>query len=177
RVRGVRGACAFGVPGGGGGAGVSARHAELARSLASELRLPDRVVAGLGASYERWDGKGWPGELAGDDIPLASRVTQLAEFSEVAHRVGGIDAACAVAQRRAGKQFDPRLAAILVADAEKVFHDLDELASWDTVIDSEPALAARLSPDECDEALAAVARFVDLKSPYRLGHSQAVAVL
>ena len=34
------------------------------------------------------------------------------------------------------------------------------------VIDGEPALARTLSPDECDDALAAIARFVDLKSPY-----------
>jgi HD-GYP domain-containing protein (c-di-GMP phosphodiesterase class II) len=157
--------------------GMIARHAELARLLAEELRLADAVRDAVGASYERWDGKGWPGDLAGDDIPLASRITQLAEFVEVAHRTGGIEAACAVAERRSGKQFDPRLVAVLVADAEKVFQGIDELGSWDAVIDSEPALTVVLSPEECDAALEAIARFVDLKSPYRLGHSQAVAEL
>jgi HD-GYP domain-containing protein (c-di-GMP phosphodiesterase class II) len=157
--------------------GMIAGHARLARSLAEELRLPDAVVASVGASYERWDGKGWPGDLAAEEIPLASRITQLAEFAEVAHRTGGIDAARAVAERRAGKQFDPRLVAVLVADAEKVFNGIDELGSWDAVIDSEPALTVILSPRECEEALEAIARFVDLKSPYRLGHSTAVAEL
>jgi HD-GYP domain-containing protein (c-di-GMP phosphodiesterase class II) len=149
----------------------------LARSLAEELGLPNAVLDSVGSSYERWDGKGWPGDLAGHDIPLASRITQLAEFVEVAHRTGGIEAARAVAERRAGKQFDPRLVAVLVADAEKLFYGIDELGSWDAVIDSEPALTAVLSPQECDAALEAIARFVDLKSPYRLGHSQAVAEL
>jgi HD-GYP domain-containing protein (c-di-GMP phosphodiesterase class II) len=157
--------------------GMIAGHARLARSLAEELRLPESVVASVGASYERWDGKGWPGDLAAEEIPLASRITQLAEFAEVAHRTGGIDAARAVAERRAGKQFDPRLVAVLVADAEKVFNGIDELGSWDAVIDSEPALTVILSPRECEEALEAIARFVDLKSPYRLGHSTAVAEL
>jgi HD-GYP domain-containing protein (c-di-GMP phosphodiesterase class II) len=154
-----------------------AGHARLARSLAEELRLPDLVVAAVGASYERWDGKGWPGELRGDAVPLASRITQLAEFVEVAHRTGGIEAARAIAKRRAGKQFDPHLVAVLIADAEKVFHGIDELGSWDAVIDSEPALTVVLSPRECDAALEAIARFVDLKSPYRLGHAAAVAEL
>jgi HD-GYP domain-containing protein (c-di-GMP phosphodiesterase class II) len=157
--------------------GMIARHAHLARSLADELGLPEAVLDSLAASYERWDGKGWPGDRAGDDIPLASRITQLAEFAEVAHHTGGIDAACALAERRSGKQFDPRLVAILTADAEKVFNGIDELGSWDTVIDGEPALAVVLSPAECDAALEAIARFVDLKSPYRLGHSTAVADL
>jgi HD-GYP domain-containing protein (c-di-GMP phosphodiesterase class II) len=157
--------------------GMIARHAELARSLAEQLRLPDAVLDSVGSSYERWDGKGWPGELAGDEIPLASRITQLAEFAEVAHRTGGIGAARAVAQRRSGKQFDPRLVAVLVADAEKVFNGIDELGAWDAVIDSEPALTVILTPEQCDAALEAIARFVDLKSPYTLGHSQAVAEL
>jgi HD-GYP domain-containing protein (c-di-GMP phosphodiesterase class II) len=154
-----------------------AGHARLARALAEELGLPELVLAALGASYERWDGKGWPGELAGDDVPLASRITQLAEFVEVAHRTGGIDAARAIAQRRAGKQFDPELVVVLVDDAEKVFHGIDELGSWDAVIDGEPALTVVLSLAECDAALEAIARFVDMKSPYRLGHSAAVAEL
>lgn len=157
--------------------GMIERHAQLARSLGEELGLPEAVLESLGASYERWDGKGWPGELEGDAIPLAARITQLAEFVEVAHRAGGIDAACSLAERRSGKQFDPRLVAILTTDAEKVFHGIDELGSWDQVVDSEPALTVVLSPTECDAALAAIARFVDLKSPFTLGHSVAVAEL
>lgn len=152
-------------------------HARLARALGEQLGLSDAVLAALAGSYERWDGKGFPGDLAGNDIPIGSRVAQLAEFVEVAHRVGGVDAAVEMATRRSGKQFDPALVAVFIADVEKVFHDIDELASWDVVVDSEPALTGRLSAAECDSALAAIARFVDLKSPYMLGHSQAVADL
>jgi HD-GYP domain-containing protein (c-di-GMP phosphodiesterase class II) len=157
--------------------GMIEQHARLARSLAEELQLPDVVLDAVGASYERWDGKGWPGHLAGEQIPLAARITQLAEFVEVAHRSGGIDAARTIAERRSGKQFDPNLVAVLVADAEKVFHGLDELDCWDAVIDGEPALTVALSPEQCDRALEAIARFVDLKSPYTLGHSTGVADL
>jgi HD-GYP domain-containing protein (c-di-GMP phosphodiesterase class II) len=157
--------------------GMIAGHARLARTLAEELGLPGRVTDAVATSYERWDGKGWPGRLAGDAIPLASRIIQLAEFVEVAHRTGGIDAAEHVATRRAGKQFDPRLVSIFVADAEKVLHGIDDVNSWDAVIDDEPALSVDLAPEECDAALAAIARFVDLKSPFTLGHSESVATL
>jgi HD-GYP domain-containing protein (c-di-GMP phosphodiesterase class II) len=104
-------------------------------------------------------------------------VVLLAEFMEVAHRTGGTAAAVAMARRRAGKQFDPNLVEVLCADAEKVFHDLDETESWDVVLDAEPALSQTLSPSECDDALTAISRFVDVKSPYTLGHSAAVAEL
>jgi HD-GYP domain-containing protein (c-di-GMP phosphodiesterase class II) len=152
-------------------------HAQLARSLADELRLPPAVLDSVATSYERWDGKGFPGRLSGNDIPIASRITHLAEYVEVAHRTGGIEAARALAERRSGKQFDPAIVATFVADAEKVFNGIDELGSWDAVIDSEPALTVVLSSSECDAALEAIARFVDLKSPYTLGHSAAVAQL
>lgn len=157
--------------------GMIAGHAALARGLAAELGLPDRVCAAVAASYERWDGRGYPGRLAGEAIPLGARVTQLAEFVEVEHRQGGIDAVKALARRRAGTQFDPALVDMLCNRAEKIFHGLDEIGSWDVVIDDEPALSIVLSPGECTVALAAIARFVDLKSPWLIGHSIAVAEL
>jgi HD-GYP domain-containing protein (c-di-GMP phosphodiesterase class II) len=157
--------------------GMLAGHARLARRLGTELQLPEAALDALASSYESWNGKGFPGERAGADIPIASRIVQLAEFMEVGHRTGGVHAAVDIARRRAGKQFDPNLVGVLCRDTEKVFDDLDESDSWDAVIDAEPVLSGVLSPGECDEALAAISRFVDLKSPYTLGHSRAVAEL
>jgi HD-GYP domain-containing protein (c-di-GMP phosphodiesterase class II)/DNA-binding CsgD family transcriptional regulator len=157
--------------------GMIARHAALARRLGEELGLAEAVLDALGGSYERWDGKGYPGDASGDDIPIASRVAQLAEFVEVAHRTGGPSGALEIAERRSGKQFDPDLVLVLTADVEKIFQGIDDNSSWDAVLDEEPALGMRLTDRECDAALAAIARFVDLKSPFTLGHSQAVAEL
>jgi HD-GYP domain-containing protein (c-di-GMP phosphodiesterase class II) len=154
-----------------------AHHAGMARALAEQLGLPDEVLAALGGSYERWDGRGWPGELEGADVPIASRVAQLAEFVEVAHRVGGVEAAKALARTRAGGQFDPALAELMCAEAEMILSGLDAIGTWDAVIDAEPALAVVLSGERFDAALLAIATFVDLKSPYFLGHARAVADL
>ena len=157
--------------------GMVTRHARLARSLGEELGLDEDVLEALAGSYERWDGRGVPDGLVGAAIPMAARVAHLAEFLEVAYRTDGVEAAVALGRRRSGTQFDPALVEIVESDAEKVFHQLDELDSWEEVIDGEPGLARTLSADECDEALAAIARFVDLKSPSTLGHSEAVATL
>jgi HD-GYP domain-containing protein (c-di-GMP phosphodiesterase class II) len=157
--------------------GMISQHARLARTLAEQLELPGAVCEGIGAAYEQWDGRGWPGTLKAAAIPVAARIAQLAEFMEVAQRVSGIAAATALARRRSGRQFDPALAALLCAHAEEIFARLDEVPAWRTVIAAEPALAVELSPDQLDRALAAVANFVDLKSPFTLGHSAAVAEL
>jgi HD-GYP domain-containing protein (c-di-GMP phosphodiesterase class II) len=157
--------------------GMIAQHAMLARTLAEQLGLPDDVVAALGGAYEQWDGHGWPGRLKGEEVPLPARVAQLAEYVEVAHRVGGVDAVTSLARKRSGKQFDPALAALVCAEAGTILDGLDSVGTWEAVIGAEPALAVTLSGERFDAALEAIASFVDLKSPYTLGHSRAVADL
>jgi HD-GYP domain-containing protein (c-di-GMP phosphodiesterase class II) len=157
--------------------GMISQHAKLACTLAEQLGLPGEVTSAIGASYEQWDGRGWPGELKAGAVPVAARIASLAEFTEVAVRIGGIGAATELARRRAGKQFDPELAALASAAPEEIFGDLDAVPAWDAVIAAEPALAGWLTADQLDAALVAIANFVDLKSPYTLGHSVAVSEL
>jgi len=152
-------------------------HAQRARLLAEQLGLSEGVLDGVVNAYEQWDGKGWPDGRQGETIPIATRVATLAEFMEVTHRVNGTDAACAMARRRAGKQFDPQLAGVLTAHAAEIFEGLDDVGTWAAVIEAEPALVPVLSGDRFDQALDAIARFIDVKSPYMLGHSRGVADL
>jgi HD-GYP domain-containing protein (c-di-GMP phosphodiesterase class II) len=152
-------------------------HAEMARRLGEQLGLSAAVLESLASAYEQWDGRGWPGRLAGDAVPMASRLAQLAEFVEVAHRIGGPEAARELARGRAGGQFDPALAQIVAVEAELLLAGLDDIATWDAVIAAEPALAVMLSGERFDGSLTAIADFVDLKSPYTLGHAREVAGL
>jgi HD-GYP domain-containing protein (c-di-GMP phosphodiesterase class II) len=157
--------------------GMIEQHAALARRLAEELGLSIGVQEAVGAAYEQWDGKGWPGDLQGGAIPIASRLAQVGEFVEVAQRIGGTGAAIALAEKRAGSQFDPTLAAALCANAETILDGLDAGPTWNAVIGAEPALGVLLHEAEFDRALLAIADFVNLKSPYTLGHARAVSEL
>ena len=157
--------------------GMIAQHAALARRSGRAARSVGRRAGGSAASYEQWDGKGWPGNLKGEAIPVASRLSQIGEFVEVAHRIGGTGAATDLAQARAGTQFDPTLSAVLCANAQTIFDGLDAGQTWDAVIGAEPALGVLLSRPQFDAALLAIADFVDLKSPFTLGHARAVSTL
>jgi HD-GYP domain-containing protein (c-di-GMP phosphodiesterase class II) len=157
--------------------GMIAHHAAIARTMGEHLGLAPSVLDALDASYECWDGRGWPGELAGEEIPLAARLAQVAEYVEVANRVGGVDAVRELARARRGGQFDPRLCDVLDAEADVVVSGLDDVGTWDAVIAAEPTLAVVLSGERLDRALLALADFIDIKSPYFLGHSRAVAGL
>jgi HD-GYP domain-containing protein (c-di-GMP phosphodiesterase class II) len=154
-----------------------ANHARLACQLADQLGLPSTTQEALGSSYEQWDGRGWPGELEGEAIPVAARLAGIGEYVEVAHRVHGVPAACDLVRRERGKQFDPQLADAFLGAADIVLGELDMIDTWQAVIDAEPTLAVTLDDDAFDATLTAIADFVDLKSPYTLGHASAVAEL
>jgi HD-GYP domain-containing protein (c-di-GMP phosphodiesterase class II) len=157
--------------------GMIEHHAEMARLLGEHLGLSQPVLESLGAAYERWDGRGWPGRLAGADIPIGSRLAAVAEFAEVAYRVGGLEGVQKLARTRRGKHFDPLLADLLERDAQIVLAGLETTGTWDVVIDAEPALEIVLVDAQVDAALLAIANFIDLKSPFFLGHAPAVAGL
>ncbi len=108
---------------------------------------------------------------------MAARLVNLADVVEVFHRAGGLEAAIAVARERSGAQFDPELVALFCDQAAAVFAELDDVASWDAVIAAEPALALVLSDEQLDASLEAIADFVDIKSPWTIGHSRGVAAL
>lgn len=153
------------------------QHAALAGKLAVELGLSVDTQNALSCSYEQWDGRGWPGDLKGDAVPLASRLASIGEFVEVAHRTRGKEAACDLVRRERGKQFDPNIADAFLANAEMLLTELDSIDTWAAVIDAEPSLTAAMNDDQFDSALLAIADFVDLKSPYTLGHARGVADL
>jgi HD-GYP domain-containing protein (c-di-GMP phosphodiesterase class II) len=154
-----------------------ANHWYAADALAEHLGLDDRARATLSQTFERWDGKGVPSGSKGEEILLASRIVNLADVLEVFHRITGEDGALAVARERSGTQFAPNVVDVVTADPAALFTGLDGVTTWDAVIAAEPGLARLLTENELDAALEAIADFIDIKSPFTLGHSRAVADL
>src|SRR3954471_19938374 len=114
-------------------------HCEVARMLASRLRLSDSVVTGVGYTFERWDGTGAPSGLGGEDLPLPVRVMTLCNEIEIHARLGGPDAAAEMVRQRSAAAFDPALADLYLADAETLLGVIDRPALWSDVLTAEPA--------------------------------------
>ena len=152
-------------------------HCEVAGSFGERLGLGPGVCSTLLQVFERWDGRGEPEGLRGEELALPMRLVHLAEILEVFHRTGGVEAAVKVARDRSGTQFDPGLVDEFCTAAPTLLAELDADTTWDDVIVAEPALGRPLSEAELDSALEAMADFADLKSPYMLGHSRGVAEL
>ena len=151
-------------------------HCASAGVLAERVGLGEGVRKALAYSFERWDGGGLPMGASGDGIPVEMRVVQLAEVAEVHHRLGGPEGAVRMARGRSGTQFDPAVVATFVRCAGEI---LDRLPGdvWDAALAQAPDRDRPLSEDELDGLLEAMGDFVDLKSPFTLGHSRGVAAL
>lgn len=157
--------------------GMFLTHCFLTCRLAESLGLGPEVQEGLHQAYERWDGKGEPDGLAGEEIAISARLVRLARAAEVFHRAGGPPAAIEVARERRGSEFDPALVDLFCECAPTLLEDVASARGWEAVIAAEPKLAILLSDAELDAALEAIADYVDLKSPFTLGHSRGVADL
>ena len=72
-----------------------AGHCEVAARLAVRLGMAESVCQALAHAYERWDGKGHPAGLAGDEVPVAVRVVTAARDAELWERQAGWAAAAA----------------------------------------------------------------------------------
>jgi two-component system cell cycle response regulator len=79
------------------------------------------VAAIVRSSHERWDGSGYPDGLAGETIPLASRIICVCDaydamISDRPYRAAlSAEAALNEIERSAGTMFDPTVARVLVA--------------------------------------------------------------
>jgi HD-GYP domain-containing protein (c-di-GMP phosphodiesterase class II) len=140
-----------------------AGHCEVAQRLASRLGLDESLIVCLGQLYERWDGKGLPRGLKGEEVATAVLLVTLAQDSVVWARIGGPDAAVATVRN--------------CEEAPTILAGLDQEPTWESVLALEPGGRGYLTSEEFDRACEAMADFADIKSPYTLGHSPGVAAL
>ena len=91
------------------------RHSTLGRDIVAGAGMPE-IAEWVLYLHERWDGRGYPDRLEGDDIPLASRVLGVADAfeamtsSRLYRRGMAVEKALAELEKSAGQQFDPTVA-------------------------------------------------------------------
>ncbi len=151
------------------------RGADIARLL----RFPESVAAGIYSLDEHFNGKGKPEGLAGEQIPVFSRIALLSQVIDVFHTANGREAALTEIRSRAGRWFDPALVVAFeqVAKDESFWAMLASPGIDQAVLGLEPAgHTVPLDDDYLDDIAAAFGQVVDSKSPYTSGHSARVAL-
>lgn len=104
-------------------------HPALGDTILGPLKFLGRVATYVKHHHERWDGRGYPEELAGEDIPLPSRIVAVADAFDALttdrpyrDRLSDTDALDEI-RRNAGSQFDPRAVEAMLEVLEKTTAD------------------------------------------------------
>jgi HD-GYP domain-containing protein (c-di-GMP phosphodiesterase class II) len=152
-------------------------HCEVARMLAARMGLPRTVADSAAHVFERWDGKGLPGELSGEAIPAPARIVATARDVDLFSRLGGWGAVVDVLRRRRAKAHDPSVVDVFLAHGERWLAAAAGASVWEEALAAEPAPRRYVGDAGLDDVLGAFAAFADLKSPFTRGHSSAVSAL
>lgn len=150
------------------------RGAEIVRSIG----FPEATAFAVRSLDEHWNGRGYPDGLAGEAIPLLSRICLLAQTMEIFFSARGADAAMDTVRLRRGTWFDPRLADMVLSwrKDEAWWSRLGAVDVADHVVAAEPGGAARqVDDDGLDRIAQAFAEIIDAKSPFTFRHSTGVA--
>jgi diguanylate cyclase (GGDEF)-like protein len=100
------------------------RHPDMGTRILQPVHFPYPVLGVVRSHHERWDGKGYPDGLAGEDIPLGGRILAVADVYDAlttdrAYRTGWPHAkAMRYIQEQAGTHFDRDIVAAFVRVTE-----------------------------------------------------------
>lgn len=95
-------------------------HPVLGGRILAHIQALGEINKWVTHHHERWDGQGYPDGLAGEEIPLESRIIAICDafdamISRRAYKESmPWDKACAELRRCAGEQFDPAVADVLL---------------------------------------------------------------
>ena len=96
------------------------RHSEIGYYIAKEIKDVSSIDELILTHHERWDGKGYPGLLKGDEIPFVARVFAIADAYDIMvtgtpykRPISKIQALNEI-KDKAGSQFDPNIAEIFI---------------------------------------------------------------
>jgi len=151
-------------------------HCTQAVALSRRLPLPEGVPSLLEQVDSRWDG-GNPIRLAGEAIPLGTRIIEFAVIAELHRRAGGVESMRDVTRKRSGGQFDPSVSALFLEKGDDLLADFGTTAEWDLFVAAEPGESVEVEPPQFRSIAEAFADFADNKSPWFLGHSRRVSGL
>jgi diguanylate cyclase (GGDEF)-like protein len=155
------------------------RHSTLGRDIIAGAGMPE-ISEWVLYLHERWDGRGYPDRLEGEDIPLASRVLGVADAfeamtsSRLYRRGMPVEKALTELEKSAGQQFDPTVANRMVDLIRSGAIPLGEIGVLDvTHYGSAASSESAAPPEEEGEPVRNVAELEVPRGAKRAGRGRA----
>jgi HD-GYP domain-containing protein (c-di-GMP phosphodiesterase class II) len=96
------------------------KHPEIGAQILGNIKQLQDIIPGVLYHHERWDGRGYPYNISGEEIPLMGRIICVADSFDAMSSTRTyrpalpLDTVLNEIRRCAGSQFDPRLAELFV---------------------------------------------------------------
>jgi diguanylate cyclase (GGDEF)-like protein/putative nucleotidyltransferase with HDIG domain len=127
-------------------------HPKVGADIVSSVPFPYPVAPLILSHHERWDGKGYPAGLKGEEIPLGARILSVVDYFDALmaerpyHKAMTSEAAIGLLQQEAGKGLDPQVVSLfnellpsLQAEALQLDQNLRRPAADDQSAQGQPA--------------------------------------
>ena len=101
-------------------------HPQVGAEIISAVPFPYPVAPLILSHHERWDGKGYPQGLKGEEIPLGARILSVVDYYDALtsdrpyHKAMAPEAAMALLQQEAGRALDPAVVQMFVRMASEM---------------------------------------------------------
>jgi diguanylate cyclase (GGDEF)-like protein/putative nucleotidyltransferase with HDIG domain len=125
------------------------QHPKTGADILSAVPFPYPVAPLILSHHERWDGKGYPAGLKGEEIPVGARILSVVDYFDALmaerpyHKAMNFDAAVSLLQQEAGKALDPL---VVEAFLELLPSLQEEAARLEPVVRRPPAEIAAPRP-------------------------------
>jgi diguanylate cyclase (GGDEF)-like protein/putative nucleotidyltransferase with HDIG domain len=107
-------------------------HPQIGADIIATVPFPYPVAPIILSHHERWDGKGYPRGLAGEDIPVGARILTIVDLYDAVtnerpyHRPLSIEGALALMRDEAGRSLDPSLVSVFLRELPRLMAEVDE---------------------------------------------------
>ena len=101
-------------------------HPQVGAEIIAGVPFPYPVAPLILSHHERWDGKGYPAGMKGDEIPAGARILAVVDYFDALtserpyHKAMSDEGAVGLLRQEAGKALDPNLVMMFVENLEKL---------------------------------------------------------
>src|SRR5882724_11057322 len=116
-------------------------HPQVGAEIIAAVPFPYPVAPLIMSHHERWDGKGYPQGLAGNDIPLGARILTIVDYYDAVtterpyHKALNHDSAVGLLRHESGRALDPQLVETFIEILPRLLVEADAAEPLDPAPD------------------------------------------